>query len=598
MSRRSLTRAFGAALLASLVACRLLVDSNSAQCASDGDCAGLFPGAGLACLGSTCVERASGADAGDGGPSCTSNAECMDLEAKASGGAAICVTGRCQPIRVEGVCLPQLLPFAKTGRSPLEYLRDDNVVVLGGFVPVKTGNPFEDPYVRAHNLALLELNANGGIPDGPKGALRPIVMVLCGAEPDLVDRGASHLIDDLKAPAVVANWISAADLPRFVAKAFAAGTFTMNPNDTTATLTIQDVKSLAWHLLGSAEDVALTYRPLVEMVEKYVRSRKGGTTDPIKVALVANRYPTNQEIANTIQYGPVVASGDGGTGAALARAVTFNGQSTAANATGGDPKFLFVAYDSPGLGGKPDYDAISSKVSAFDPDVVLAVTGDEIDRVVTKVETAMAAKDGGATNLPVWVLSVSNARPQPLRAYLEGPANELPEAKRQRFVGVQYAGSSRRSVRDEWFQRMETEYGADLADSTSFRATENFYDAIYWLGYGLFAAGPGADPTGNSFKLGIRRLLSGAEVFPGLESRRVAAYQTIRLGGNEATFIGALGPRDITPSTGAQFGQGAVYCYELDASKINVKYDTYRYNKQTGKLDKSDEFCFIGSGFP
>lgn len=577
-----------ALVVASLAACNFLIDTDSAQCSTDGDCSARFPdSARLVCRAGTCT--ADGVvDAGDAGPAvdaapeCVSNKECMDRELAKSGKPAICAKGptpKCQPLELSGVCLSRVLPLDAEAD-----LNDDNVVILGGFAPVKN-NPLADPTIRSYGLALKEIHDYGGLPNGPNGKRRPVVMALCGSEVELAERGVDHLVKDLKVPALLARF-SPIDMPKYVTNvAVPNGVFTVNPNDTPPSLKYQDVKRLAWHLLGTPEDLALTYAPLVKRMEKEARTRWSiAAGDPIKVALVTSTFPREKSIADTIKEGPIDPSPDAATPRNReAGAVSFNGKYTAENQA--DLNFAFEQFDSTELGGKPDYGGIVSRLAAFHPDIVIAATtAAELDSIVKPLEDLIDPDSGTGARHPLWALSVANAHSPNLLQYLFD--KKVSRSTYTRFVGVQYAGSVDPAPRTAWLNRMLALYGADAGvDSTAYEATENPYDAVYWATFGLYAAGPGATLTGGAMAEGARKLLRGPRVFPGDPEVLRQAFAAMQLG--DVTFIGALGERDIDPGTGTQFGYGAMYCYRQDGIATKVDYDQLRYNRQTRTLDGS-----------
>ena len=158
------------------------------------------------------------------------------------------------------------------------------------------------------------------------------------------------------------------------------------------------------------------------------------------------------------------------------------------------------------------------------------------------------ASDAGAAPLPIWVLGPRND--VEMLSYVISPENGGFEAKRRRFVGIQYAGSSdpEKTERNAWLQRMKREYQPTPAIEAEYSGTENFYDAVYWLAYGLVAAGPGAPATGTSFKEGVRKMLEGPKIIAGPDNMG-RACQLIGSGAS-TTFEGALGPPDIDTASG------------------------------------------------
>jgi hypothetical protein len=590
-----------ATLVMSIVACNLLIDTDAAQCSSNAECESRFPGSGRVCEGFSCVnvKDAEAVDAAPeaAAPECTLNAECMDREAIISGGPAICVKGKCQKIVGDdgagsGVCFPELMPTGlKDGTTARDLLRKNDVIVIGALLRGGSES-FQQPTARAYNLALREIQQYGGVPIGPNDKARPLVMVVCRTEPNqpaLGEKSLAHLVD-LGVPAVLALFDPTTLLTKATELA-EKGVFTMNPSDTTAALRYAPaVQGFAWHLLGTTEDVSLTYRPVLARVEDYVRKKAtfDGPRD-VKVALLATNFTADLAAADTIVSGAVRPLGsDGGTERDPSGAIVFNdGGSTPADTINFKPFIgLPVSAFVPGT----ERDTLVAQLKGFQPDIIIAATSDVLGGLVDAVDKAMKELDGGIARLPVWVLSTRNSRDAALLTYLANANNEAPNTKYTRFLGVQYAGSTEPVHREKWLERMSLAFGGD---TTQYAASENFYDAIYWLAYGLYASGlPTTGPvqaSGASLKVGVRNLLSGPRVFPGADGVVAKSFATIHtqlIARSGVTYVGALGPRDIDPSSGTIFGTGALYCYEYDGltQKATVKYDIRRYNPDGGEL--------------
>ena len=185
----------------------------------------------------------------------------------------------------------------------------------------------------------------------------------------------------------------------------------------------------------------------------------------------------------------------------------------------------------------------------------------------------------------MWLLAPRNARS--VTGYLaDGGAFD---EKKRRFLGIQYAGATDVAQRDVWLEGMRVAYPG--VEEARYASSENFYDAVYWLTYGLAAAGPGAPTSGASIREGIRRLVSGPVVHPGNIESISYAFRTIGFG--DVTFVGALGPPDIHTGFGTWNSVGSAYCYVNESGTIVPKYDGYRYDEDAGKLDDVNP-CLFG----
>ncbi len=597
-------RALILVMLACVVSCSILIDTDTAQCVSNVDCEARFPNQGLVCLGSSCLKPPIVPDGGDTDvvppPECTKNQQCLDK----LGQAALCVSNKCQPLKVVHesgslICSEESLPL-----NSQDKLTSDDVLVIGGFLPLNgTGNPLNEADALAYRLALDEISAAGALEIGAGGKGRELVMALCTSEPDLVEQGLKHLTEDLKVPVVVAKFTDE-KAPYYVSEyGVKKNIFMMNPSPAPYTLTQQEnLNGLAWHLLGGSEDVALAYGPLVQWLEPIVRTKKGlQAGDNLKIALVTSNYSFDLSIAETIQKGPFVRT-DAGLARSSGDAISFNGKSTAENEALNPKAFTTINLKSSQLGTGPTATEINQAVNdllAFGPHLIIATTFDELGPLLVSYEQAVLSSIGPG-GLPHWVLSVGNAKVTSVLQWIQDQPTI--QAAQERFVGVQYAGSTRPEVRQEWLARMKAVYEKESISESVYSDRENVYDAIYWIAYGLYlGTSPGLPATGDGLALTVRKLLGpGPEIFPGKQQIVRDAFKTLK-GGAGGRYIGALGPRDIDPRSGSIFGTGAVFCYQKQPGQpVTIKYDVRRYDPTTKKLampePQNPEYC--NSDFP
>lgn len=508
----------------------------------------------------------------DAGPACTTNVECIKA---ALGRPAVCRVGKCVTFNKD-LCLPQVLPSNKV-------LENDNVALFAAFVPVRGSAPLGLPSSLAYTLALNELDRAGGIPGTKR---RDVAMMFCASEPDLVEQSVTHVTREIQVPGMIASFGSA-DMTKFIQDyAKPANVFTVNPSVTPDTLKFADVGQLVWNLLGTAEDVALAYRPLVKRLESYAVAH-GRTQNAVKIALVHTDTVLESSIATVIEEGVSIRRGAEAGTRDTTTAISFNGGKSAAQ--NGAAFFRKLPIAARETGGKPDINAIVASLAAFMPDIVIAITAEETADIVEGLEAKLLAQDAGAAALPYWVLAPRNARD--VAPWLKG----LSAANRDRFVGVQYAGPTKNDQRKLWLGRMAGEF-PDVEPST-YTSVENYYDAVYWLAYGLGSAGPGAQLNGDALRVGVRSMLSGPEIFPGRPDTIGDAFNAIAFG--KTTFVGALGPPDIDEKYGTWRSVGGIYCYassDLDPNTLAPHYDTYRYNPETITIDLTKDAtpCVLG----
>jgi hypothetical protein len=507
----------------------------------------------------------AGADSGE--PPCDRNAECLDRYAQAP---ALCVEHHCVKVNTD-LCLPQIYP------KP-DLLKNDDVLLIPAFIP-RGAVLKEYPAALAYNLALKELTT--GIPLEKR---RDVAMLFCANDPALGRDAVTHVVNDLKLPVIAAGFGSD-DLTIFVRDITRkAGVFVMNPNPAPEALKLdKEGRALFWSLLGSSADVALAYRPLVDKISAYVRKERSKTD--VTIAVVHTKTPDETSAADVLHLGPY---GDDQSTRNLALALDINGHPPS-----DDDKAHFQVFPFEGSEQKPKVElpsGLADNVATFKPDIIIALTAQEIGDLVAAVDAKMAAAGGP---LPIWLLGQRNGRRADLLKYLaneSGTLSETSEQRLKRFLGIQFAGSLEKAEHDAWLGRMDTEYkppGTTL--TVDYSAAENFYDAVYWITYGLYA-GKLLNPTASdreAISAGVRHLLSGPEIRPAAIDQ---AFDQLGRKGDSlaATYVGALGHPDIDERFGIWRSVGATYCYppaeSNDAGAIAPRYDVQRYNPDGGTL--------------
>lgn len=522
-------------------------------------------------------------DAADGG-SCTTHAQCIE---EAFNNPARCVENKCVRVETTRLCNQQVLP------SP-ELLKREDTILVAAFM--QGANPQITGAGRAYSLALEELEAAGGILGSPQYHL---AVLICDADPAVVEDGVRHVVDDLRVPAVIASF-GTGTLAKVVADDIVkAGVFTINPSFTTDFLKFSRTDRLVWGLLGTGEDVALAYRPVLEQL----RSEKQLGANA-KVAIVATDGSLDKPMADLLELGQSSSSAPGGRDATKALAMT-NGlppQQDPAN-------FRRFKIHSKEFPAPPDFDKnladVKEALLAFAPDVIIALTGPELDSFFVEIDAQLYAKNNpadagadagaGTKGRPYWILGPSNGelfrggQKTALGAYLD-PAAPGVDRRRARVIGVQFAGAVDTKQVDGFRDRMRDKYKDAAVEGL---ASENFYDAIYWLAYAIAAAGPDAPVDGESFSAGVRKLFKGApetEVNPGdVDTIQKAYIQIGKYPPSGSLFVGALGPPDINEPTGTWNSVGSTYCYPpWQEGKPAPTYEVRRYSPDGGLVPSSN----------
>jgi hypothetical protein len=500
----------------------------------------------------------SAGSAGADPTGCASNAECVELGAGEP--------YRCRPSDRECVAL-------KTSECPLAYgdAQDPNAIFFGVFAPLSADRPDLNSLVWSHLLARDELSGDnvGGLPGGPSGSRRPLVMIVCNNDPSVVEESVRHLADDVQVPALLATLLPG-DLRRAFETHRDRDIFFLSPIAATRILVDQDDDDLIWSMLGQPSDLAPAYNELLALVEDYVKStRTEAATRHLKVVLVSSTDAFNDELRNYVEP-----------------ALRFNGNLSAmTNRTNANYLSLTIEPDA-------DLREVALEIAGFEPDIVISVAGEQFSQAAGIAETielewglAVPGKER-----PYFILSPFNAgNLAPLHNLIEAMAwGDLgfdPLAYR-RYVGVSVAGAEDKTLQNSYASRLLPRFEDALTD------TGNYYDATYFLAYAMVGAGTAEPLTGPDIARGMRRLLEGqtfdvgpmdiSDIFGALEN----AGTTIEL-------QGTLGPPDFDGESGVRYAVGGVFCFEETGQMATLHVDVLRYNRMLGNFN--GEFpCFSG----
>jgi hypothetical protein len=590
--RHGTVLALASGIAAAAPACNFLLGFDTSQCSRDSDCARF--GEAYTCVSSTCVTTdASIADAGTkadapaetGQQGCQSNLQCNTNRMNASEhffcdkNPNSATRGQCVQIDYTdkaGVVVCFVPPYSKLYGSTAnpDQLLDDNDILIGAFAPTGGNDPVVGPVQYTYELAQEELHAAGGIPGGTgSNGPRPLSIVYCNSDPAYVEEGVQHLVNTLHVPAILALF-SDTSMPYFMGKYMVPNdVFTINAQETPFAMKNAAVNELLWNLLGTPDQLAPAFVDLMSKVETYARGRKmDAGSAPIRVALVtsASDCPLEFAIYNALS--------DPTTG------LQFNGQNWQANLAAGNAKVIQTECPDTNQVTPGTYAPNVAEIVAFNPDVVIADTSQETGYIVPPVENTLYG-EAGVTTLPIWILSTRNDQDVNVLAYLDTASNgESTTEKLTRFLGVQYADPADTSQVDAWMMRMQTQFAG--TDPSTYAGRGNFYDAVFWLAYGYASAGPNAPVTGDSFKNGVRLLLSGQNVYPGDTLTISKAFTTIANSPTGTTYYGTLAqPNYPKPATGIPQSSGSVYCYNQVANAIVANYDELVIDPDAGVLE-------------
>ena len=449
----------------------------------------------------------------------------------------------------------------KTEECPLAYgdASDPNAIFFGAFATLNALVPEDNAIVWAHRLALNELSgdANGGLLGGPNGARRPLVMVVCNNAADTVDKGLSHLADDLLVPAVLAT-LKPGDLRRgFEAHRAKRDIFYLSPTAATRAVVDEDDMGLIWNMLGQPSDLAPTYAKLLTLAEAYIKVQRS-LTAPLRVALVTTTDAFDSELASFVE--PVL---------------TFNGVSITKNSDAGN--FAGFTVDT----SDPEPESWAQKLIAFHPDIVISASSETFSQKAGLLEALES--DWNEVNLtaprPFYILSPYNAGDLSnvhdlMSNLIQGGVDPQPN---QRFVGVSIAGAEDLTLQNQYATRLRTAFQGAYADSG------NYYDASYFLAYAMYAAG--ASPlTGSRIAAAMPRLINGKAYDVG-PANISTVFQALSKPASTIELDGTLGKPNFDATTGVRRDQGSVFCFESDNGVISPQPDVLRYNTELGQFE-------------
>lgn len=482
----------------------------------------------------------AGAPGGTGG--CTTNAECVE---RAHGDPYRCEAS-------EGRCVK-----LKTDECPLVYgpFKDPNAVYFGVFASLPQ-IPQQATVVWTERLALDEINAvDGGLPSGPDGARRPLVMVVCNndtmRDPEMITKVVDHLTDDVRAPALIAT-LRPDDLNVAFQRQIPNDLFFLNPVSVTSLFTDENYKDegLMWNLLGEPRDFAPAYRRLLLDLEAYLRILRP-EIDQLKVAVVTDDDVFAQDL-QTYVYAQL----------------EFNGVNAALNQDNYKEVTIKLA--------QPMFADAAGEIIAFAPDVVISTGTDSMTRtngILQQVEQDWY--DSGKAKRPYFILSPYDAGDLDRVFDAIGTFGNFDPDTVQRYLGLQPAAASNTDLLNSFETRLGSAYAYPNYD------TGNYYDAIYTLAYAMAAA---EQPlTGSSIAAAMPKLFTGASFGVGPDEIR-EVYEALAEPGASVELEGTLGPPDFDGETGVRRATPGVFCFK-DEEQLEQKIDVLRYNVSTDDFD-------------
>jgi len=609
MRKNFASLAFGAISLFLLLgsSCSLVSNLSADQCSSNSDCVARF-GQGHTCDLGICTTGSPGSSgkgggsgsgamsgtSGDGGESgegenggtgdtgnagkgggggsgggvveseCSSHKDCFTRYPDDSEeNPRACVEGTCVPL-ITPDC-PAVLPLSDNGKWNL--LKSTDAIILGAYAPIN-GTTI-DTIGNNYDLAVTELSdTTRGVYAG-SSQRRQIVVVLCNdiyTTQDKLLAPSKHLMEELKVPGVVSALFLQDQSYVWENVARDNGVFMMMPLQSNQELIDAQDDGLMWHMLSGATQLSVSYQPLLDMTVTHLKALGSlGASEKLKVAHI--KAKDQSFLQDTASY--------------LEANLQFNAQSVSANLEAGfyQPIQITSSISAPT---DPQTAAINS-ILTFAPHVVIGTTASEMMKyIIPGVESGWAAQNPSKAR-PFYLLSASDyldpATPPLINNDTSFQAGQKPLY--QRILGVNWPAAADQSVYEAYQARWVSAH-AQRADGY-----ENFYDAMYYLLYGVAAAR--APLTGKQIAAAMPRVTSSGNKIPQVDvgpgPDMVTYVGTLAQSTSEKIeLIGAMGPPDWDVN-GARSDAASVWCLNsVGASKA----DQLRYDPGTSKLLPSD----------
>lgn len=365
MKRRHVASAAFAIVLAG---CSFLVDTTDrVQCSVTADCQANVALSNRVCRAGFC-ELDPKPVSNEGGEGCTTSAVCTQV----NGGKSICkqAGGACVQLAIDGC----------TAITP--GWDDPNPIFVGTLLPLTLIQPTkkapDNAYAirakRAIELAAKELRDSlpGGYLAGGKS--RPVSVIQCDSrgDPATAKQMFTHLTDVVGAQAVIVGWDE--DLASIAADAQQKKT-TLVCSDCLAPV---PAGTVTYRILPNITSDAALVRWRVGQIEAELEAKKPGD---IKIALLTE----DLLVSRTFQQDFIGK-------------LTFNGQSAASQI----PVALLDERAPDPRKDFPDYDGISQRIAAFEPDVIVVAVASDFP---TKYLPLIEQKWTGTKERPSYVVT-------------------------------------------------------------------------------------------------------------------------------------------------------------------------------------------------
>ena len=478
------------------VGCSALLDFD--ECQTDADCTSV-PGVAVVCSAEHYCVEASLPNTTMPSNTGTSNTS----TAGTSNTTPCCTWDSCQATNVNSVCVECACVEVENSNCAIKAgsLTED-ALLIGSILPVRgDASSIGIPIEQAIELAVTEINTNGGLGDG-----RRAVLIGCDSSGsvDVGKASAQHLVD-VGVPAIVGPAFSSIFIEVSDLISSKSNVMLISPSATSPAISTLDDDGLSWRTVAS--DIF----------------QAGALARRVEDRIVA------QEIIDpkVLAFGKNDAYGTGLLGKV----------SDALSDTISEDFLVARIYPDPGEVMEIDYNTIIQdaldEFGSFSPDFVLLLGTNEIVQIMELLEASITMD-----RAPFYILS-DGGRVVETLDYVS-----TNDAVIQRIEGV-VADGKNDSLWTSYNRRFKTSFGSEEAGIYS----ANAYDAAYVIAFGAMTLiAEEAEFSGVGLSNAMIKLITGMPVEVGPDS--VGAARNILLNGGNIDFNGASGPVQFDTVTG------------------------------------------------
>jgi branched-chain amino acid transport system substrate-binding protein len=454
-------------------------------------------------------------------PDCHTNKECTDRATAAAqaryddagpadgsdAGRPTTVPAMC--VQSIGKCVELLSDDCKTITG--DYVNDDAILLGTLFTTSGATGATNIQRQQSATLAFEEINTKGGLPPQKAGgARRPIVALSC--DETNATRAATHLINELRVPAIVGPNTSSDTITISQNISLMAGTVMMTPSAVASS--IADLGGdLTWLMAPTDVQRAPLMIKQINDLEAQLKTARSKST--IKFGIIYRNDALGQGTQTALI--PLMING-----ASLSSQLTTNVRIDTYQPTA------------------PNQDALVAKYAAFAPDIIaLAGTAEAITAVMNPLEAAWSTEAG--TDRPYYVTIDSAKVPDLLTAAKTGDLRT-----RVRGTGITPTDAAKNVLAQfnvAWCNRYQPSTPTCVGPTAS--STGPSYDAAYAIAYAI-AAMKDLPPTGKNISTGLRKLAGGSSTIEVGSTKILSAFQSLTMGGDgggeNITAIGTFSP--------------------------------------------------------